>query len=133
MIFAWEDLRALHGRSGSAAREELARRLTAYQDGTGERVVLVFDGRQGTRADESRRIEDIQIIYSAAGGSADGVIERLAGKYASGHRMSVASRDRAVLDCVAAFGAHCLSANALRDLLDSEERRFRETLARGRA
>jgi len=132
MIFAWPDLRALHAHSGAVAREELARRLTAYQDQTGERVVLVFDGRHGPAGEEPARVEDIQILYSRAGGSADGVIERLAGKYAASRRLTVASRDRAVLDCAAGFGAHCLSANALRELLEGAERRFREGFKRRR-
>lgn len=130
MIFAWEDLRALHERNASLAREELVRRLTAYQDGAGERVVLVFDGNHGPDEEAAPRIEDIQIIYSRAGGSADAVIERLAGKYASDFNMTVASRDRAVLDAVAAFGAHGLSAIALRERLADEERRFRALLHR---
>ncbi len=132
MIFAWEDLRALHERNASMAREELSRRLTAYQDATGERVVLVFDGKQGPSEESVPRIEDIQILYSQAGGSADGVIERLAAKYAGDYTLTVASRDRAVLEGAAAFGAHCLSASALRDLLEGEERRFQDALNRRR-
>ena len=45
VIFAWPELRALHSRRTGAARDELVRRLTQYQDSSGVRVVVVFDGR----------------------------------------------------------------------------------------
>ena len=35
VIFSWPELHALHLRNGVVAREELTRRLTAYQDATG--------------------------------------------------------------------------------------------------
>ena len=45
VIFSWPELHDLHARNGLAARVELTRRLTAYQDATGVRVVVVFDGK----------------------------------------------------------------------------------------
>ena len=45
VIFAWPDLRALHDRKTVLARDRLIKVLTEYQDFTGIRVVLVFDGR----------------------------------------------------------------------------------------
>ena len=44
VIFAWPELRLQHGRRTGAARDELVRQLTAYQDASGIRVVAVFDG-----------------------------------------------------------------------------------------
>lgn len=128
MIFAWEDLRTLHEQSSAAAREQLTHRLTTYQDTTGEHVVLVFDGRgDGTHADSDE--DGIQIFYSPEGTTADQVIERLAGKYAQSRKLTIASRDRAVLDTCSAFGADAISANGLLDLLAEAERRLRERLS----
>ena len=45
VIFAWPELRDLHARRSSLARDALVRKLRDYQDWTGVRVVVVFDGR----------------------------------------------------------------------------------------
>ena len=128
MIFAWDDLRALHEQCMGLAREELCQRLQAYQDAIpGERVVVVFDGQHGEEQGK-RRPEEIQVLYSKRGGSADEILERLACKYAGDHDLTVASRDRAVLDMVSSFGANAISANGLADLLEAAERRFRGDL-----
>jgi predicted RNA-binding protein with PIN domain len=124
MIFAWEELRQLHEQRMALAREALCQRLQAYQDVSGERVVVVFDGKQGSSGGE-RQAEEIQVLYSKQHGSADEILERLACKYASDHDLTVASRDRAVLDMVSSFGANAISAKGLADLLETAERRFR--------
>ena len=126
MIFAWDELLQLHETRMSLAREALCQQLQMYQDtNPHERVVLVFDGKYGEGKQE-RRPDEIQIIYSKKGGSADAILEKLACKYAGEHDLTVASRDRAVLDMVSSFGAHAISANGLADLLEVAERRFRE-------
>lgn len=131
MVFAWDDLRELHERSGAAARDQLTRRLTTYQDVTGERVVLVFDGA-GTAPDaEDTDPDDVQIFYSSANSTADQIIERLVGKYADKRRITVASRDRAVLDTCSALGAGAISGSSLLDLLERAEDSMRRGLGRG--
>ena len=45
VIFAWPELRKLQERRSSVAREALIKRLRDYQDWTGMRVVVVFDGK----------------------------------------------------------------------------------------
>ena len=124
MIFAWDELRQLHEQRMSLAREALCQRLQTYQDVTGERVVVVFDGNLGEEKTK-RRPEEIQVLYSKRGGSADEILEKLACKYATDHDLTVASRDRAVLDMVSSFGANAISANGLADLLEGAERKFR--------
>ncbi len=53
-----------------AARDALIKRLTAYQDQSGVRVVLVFDG-QGARVTEESEPGGIQIFYAPAGRTAE--------------------------------------------------------------
>ncbi len=128
MIFACDELRSLHEQRMGLAREVLCQRLQAYQDANpGERVVVVFDGQHGEETGE-RRPEEIQVLYSKKGGSADEILERLACKYGGEHDLTVASRDRAVLDMVSSFGANAISANGLADLLEAADRRFRGEL-----
>src|SRR5436309_313054 len=82
VIFAWPDLRKLHDKQTRLAREVLAKRLRDYQDWSGVRVVIVFDGK-GAAVSEISDKHEVQIFYSRKGQSADAIIERLASKYAA--------------------------------------------------
>jgi uncharacterized protein len=116
VIFAWPELRELHQRRTSLAREALIKKLRDYQDWTGIRTVVVFDGK-GPKISESSEPGEIQIFYSRAGQTADSVIERLASKYASQFRVTVATSDYLEQQTAAAFAADCISAEALQGLL----------------
>jgi uncharacterized protein len=117
VIFAWPELRRLHERRSSLAREELIKRLRDYQDRTGVRVVIVFDGK-GERVSESADPGDVQIFYSRRGQTADAIIERLASKYATRFDLSVATSDFLERQTVNASGGTCISPEALRRLLE---------------
>lgn len=116
VIFAWPELRKIHGQRTSLARDALVRQLRDYQDWTGVRVVVVFDGK-GTTVDAIAEPGEIQIFYSRAGQTADAVIERLASKYAPKFRLLVATSDYLEQETATACGAECISAEGLRDLL----------------
>jgi len=116
VIFAWSDLRKLHERRTSLAREELIKRLRHYQDWTGIHVVVVFDGK-GTDVTNQADPHDIQIFYSHTGQTADSIVERLAGKYAERFRLTIATSDNLERETAAAFGAECISPEILRQLL----------------
>ena len=126
VIFAWPELRALHaGPRRELARTELTKLLTAYQDHSGVRVVIVFDGRgPGRRAAEATEPGGVQIFYSPTGKTADEFIERLVAKYAAVHRLVVVTGDRMVQQTAITFGAEsCLSVEELR-----ADPRFESTL-----
>ena len=127
IIFAWDNLRKLHEQSNTAARDEFVRRMTAYQDITGERVVIVFDGNR-KQTESVTEPNGIQVFYSKDGITADQIIERLAGKYADQRKITVASRDRAVLDTCSSLGAVAISANSLQELLEQAEIKLRSRL-----
>ncbi len=116
IIFGWPDLRRLHDRRTSLARDELIKRLRDYQDWTGTRVVVVFDGK-GPEATAEAHPHEVQIFYSREGQTADSIVERLAGKYASRYRLTVATADILEQQTAAAFGADCISPETLRELL----------------
>jgi predicted RNA-binding protein with PIN domain len=122
IIFAWPKLRRLHARRGSLGREALIKELRHYQDWTGVHVVVVFDGR-GERVTEQSDPHDVQIFYARRDQSADSIIERLAGKYASQFDVTVATSDSLEMETVNACGASCLSPEGLRKLLDAIEKR----------
>jgi predicted RNA-binding protein with PIN domain len=118
VIFAWPELRELHERRTSLARDALVRKLRDYQDWTGVRVIVVFDGT-GTAVDVSSQPEEVQIFYSRAGQTADSIVERLASKYGSQFSLLVATSDYLEQETVAACGAEYISAEGLRGLLDA--------------
>lgn len=121
VIFSWPELHDLHRRNGLAAREELIRRLTAYQDASGVRVVVVFDGK-GVRSNSDTAPGGIQVFYSGGGKTADCIIERLAAKYGSEHEITAATNDHLVQQTVITFGGLAISVEALRALIDEGDR-----------
>jgi predicted RNA-binding protein with PIN domain len=116
VIFGWPELRRLQARRGSLAREALIKRLRDYQDWTGVRVVVVFDGK-GRKIEATSAPADIQVFYSRTGQTADAIIERLASKYARRFELMVATSDSMEGETVEACGAEWISPEALRSLL----------------
>ena len=121
VIFSWPELHELHQRNSLAAREELIRRLTAYQDASGVRVVVVFDGK-GVRSNSDTAPGGIQVFYSGGGKTADCIIERLAAKYGGEHEITAATNDNLVQQTVITFGGLAISVEALRALVDEGDR-----------
>lgn len=122
VIFAWPELRALHRRRSSLARDALVKILREYQDWTGVRVAVVFDGK-GTAVNVNSEPGEIQIFYSREGQTADSIIERLASKYASRFKLLVATSDVLEQETASACGAECISTEALRWLLEEVSKR----------
>jgi len=121
IIFAWPELRKLHARRSSLAREALIKQLRDFQDWTGMRVVVVFDGK-GRRVEGTSEPGDVQVFYSRSGQSADAIIERLASKYAKRFELMVATSDSMEGETVEACGAEWISPEALRAILSSARR-----------
>jgi uncharacterized protein len=121
VIFAWPELCKLHARRSSLAREALIKQLRDYQDWTGVRVVVVFDGK-GKKVEAACDPADVQIFYSRSGQSADAIIERLASKYAKRYELVVATSDSMEAETVRACGAESISPEALRGLIANARR-----------
>jgi uncharacterized protein len=121
VIFAWPELRKLHGRRSSMAREALLKQLRDYQDWSGVHVVAVFDGK-GKKVDAISEPAEVQVFYSRSGQSADAIIERLASKYAKQYDLVVATSDSMVAETVNACGANWTSPEGLRMLLADARR-----------
>ena len=117
VIFDWPELRKLHQRRTSLGREALIKRLRDYQDWTGVRVVVVFDGK-GSHVSGHADPHDVQVFYSRRGQTADAVVERLASKYAARYEVTVATSDLLERQTVTGFGAASISPNLLRELLE---------------
>jgi len=127
VIFAWPELRKLHERRSSLAREAPTRQLRDYQDWTGVRVVIVFDGK-GTQIGATSSSGDVQIFYSRSGQTADTIIERLASKYAGKVDLTVATSDFMERQTVHASGGKCISPEALREAVEEMRSTIRRKL-----
>ena len=121
VIFAWPELHALHRQRNALARGELVKRLTSYQDATGQKVVAVFDGK-GTKSSEASEAGGIQIFYSSAQHTADSIIERLVAKYAAEHEMMVVTNDALEQQTVVTFGGIAISVDTFRRWMEEAER-----------
>ena len=117
VIFATPELLALHRRNMAVAREQLIQRLTAYQDATGVRVVVVFDGK-GARTSQENIPGGVQVFFSGSKGTADQIVERLVAKYGQEHDMTVATNDHLEQQTAITFGGFAISVDALMKLLD---------------
>ncbi len=124
VIYAWDDLKKLHQSRPAQARQELCRLLTAYQDMSQTRVVVVFDGG-GARAEAEEAPSGVQVFYAPAKGSADAIIERLAVRYAGQYAITAASDDLAVQHAVAAAEGCWISTTALRSQVENAIGEFR--------
>jgi len=131
IIHAWPDLLAMHRRRKGSAHSGLISRLESYRDFTGDRVVIVFDGKGATTREE-RREDGLQIFYTSESHTADDIIERLAIRYADTYDIIVATDDRAEQDIVVGAGGSVLSSIALRDILEAAGRSMRDWIARHR-
>lgn len=122
VIHAWDDLRKLHLQAARRylAREELLKRMRMLQDMSGERVVVVFDGA-GAKITEERLQDDVQVFYADAGHTADGIIERLAAKYAAQFAIRVCTADRMIWEGARASGAEWISPDTLRHEVERAE------------
>lgn len=120
MIFAWPEMRLRHDRRNIAAREALIKLLTGYQDFTGTHVAVVFDG-QGGKVSEETEPGGIQVFYSGSGQTADDVIERLVARYGRENEITVATDDLLEQQTAITFGAQCVSASGLKELIEDAE------------
>ncbi len=105
LLHSWPELAAGRARHSAAAREELIRRLTLYQDACGMPVTVVFDGAgapSGTPAAASRR--EMEVLYSRRGKTADQVIERAVHRFAAFGEVLVVTDDNAERDTVLSLG-----------------------------
>ncbi|MGI9114896.1 MAG: NYN domain-containing protein [Chthoniobacterales bacterium] len=116
-IFGWPELQRFHARRTELGRDALVKKLRHYQDYTGTRVVIVFDGAGASTMEESEP-GGVQIFYSRSGQTADSVIERLASNYARKFQLTVATSDLLEQETVSACGAECISIELLRALID---------------
>lgn len=112
VIYSWTSLKKVAAKNLEKAREQLIKRLSLYQDYTGTRVKVVFDGKDLGKP-SSQIVMGLEVIFSSRKQTADSVIERLV--YASQERenIRVATSDYQETMTVFGLGAQVISSQDL--------------------
>jgi predicted RNA-binding protein with PIN domain len=144
LLHSWPELAPRHPRHSAAAREELARILTLYRDVAGIPITIFFDGAGspgGTRHAPSDN--DVEVLFSKRGKTADQMIERAAHLYAPYGEVLVVTNDVAERETVLSLGglaSNCANflqtvEDALSEIADDlkhHNRKERHRFQRGR-
>lgn len=118
LLHSWPELAEGAPRHSEAAREELIRVLTQYQDATGTPITVIFDGSRPRNGGKAEKIHaSIEVLYSTAGQTADDLIERAAYRLRNYGDILVVTNDHAEQDTVVGFGAMASSCeNFIQDI-----------------
>jgi predicted RNA-binding protein with PIN domain len=113
LLHNWPELAPGKARFSAAAREELVRVLTLYQDAVGTPLTIVFDGANSDpRQSAVESTPQLEILYSKTGQTADDIIERVTHRLRPYGEVLAVTDDFAERDTVIALGgmaSSCLS------------------------
>ena len=110
LLHNWAGLARGRARYSAAARDELIRRLTLYQDAVGTPVTIFFDGasvRSGRPPAAST--SEVEVLYSRTGQTADQMIERAAYRFGPFGEVLAVTDDHAERDMVISLGGSASS------------------------
>lgn len=105
-------------RDRNLARDSLLRMFEPLV-ADGNRVTVVFDGREGRGSlQKHRSIESFDVVYSSSSEGADGVIERMIMAAKKPERICVVTNDNLIRNCAYAHGASAMRVEQLEKRLD---------------
>jgi uncharacterized protein len=110
LLHNWPELARGRARHSAAARDELIRRLTLYQDATGTPLTIFFDGG-GAPAGTPRvhSTPEVEVLYSRGGQTADDMIERAAYRFGAYGEVLAVTDDLAERETVLSMGGFASS------------------------
>ncbi len=110
LLHNWPELAPGAPRHSERARDDLIFVLTKYVDATGDPITIFFDGAgapAGAPKNESR--QDVEVLFSRAGRTADQMIERAAHRFQEHGEVLVVTNDLAERETVSGFGGMTVS------------------------
>ena len=119
LLHDWPELARGKPRHSAAARDELVRMLTRYQDATGTPITVFFDGSGPARRSPGESTAGIEILYSRAGQTADQMIERAAHRFQPYGEVLAVTDDNAERDTVIAMGGMASSCGNFIQTIES--------------
>jgi predicted RNA-binding protein with PIN domain len=110
LLHNWPALAPGRARHSAAARDELVRILTLYQDATGTPVTVIFDGDGGrTGRPAPTDASTIEVLYSRKGQTADQMIERAVHRFQPYGEILAVTDDQAERETVINHGGSAAS------------------------
>jgi predicted RNA-binding protein with PIN domain len=126
IIFAWEELSALAKEDLDAARRQLCDSLSSYAGYKKCTLVLVFDGYKQKGSPGSKSVwNNIRIVYTKEGETADAYIEALAAEIGSNYAVRVATSDALVQLSTLRSGILRVSARELKEEIKAAEQEMK--------
>lgn len=114
MIYAWEELKSLAQEDLYLAREKLITALYNWQAYYGHPITVVFDGyRVANNTGTTLKKQDLTIVYTKTGETADTWIERFSYQNQNRYRITYVSSDALIQNAVLSRNGLRMSANAL--------------------
>ena len=105
LLHNWPGLAPGRARYSAAARDELIRRLTLYQDAIGTPVTIFFDGASVPNGKPPPSpTSTVEVLYSRKGQTADQMIERAVHRFGPYGEVLAVTDDHAERDTVSSFG-----------------------------
>jgi predicted RNA-binding protein with PIN domain len=130
LLHEWREL-PTGARHSERARDALADLLQQYQDAKGTPVTVFFDGRGGRGKPPAKTPADaVEVLYSAAGQTADDLIERAAHRFQDYGEVLVVTDDFAERDTVSAFNASVASCANFTRMIDEALAELQDSLKR---
>ena len=114
MIYAWEELKSLAQEDLYLAREKLITALYNWQAYYGHPITVVFDGyRVAINTGTTLKKQDLMIVYTKTGETADTWIERFSYQNQNRFRITYVTSDALIQNAVLSRNGLRMSANAL--------------------
>ena len=114
MIYAWEELKSLAQEDLYLAREKLITALYNWQAYYGHPITVVFDGyRVANKTGTTLKKQDLTIVYTKTGETADTWIERFSYQNQNRFRITYVTSDALIQNAVLSRNGLRMSANAL--------------------
>ena len=105
LLHNWPELAPGKPRHSAAAREELVRLLTCYQDAAGTPITIFFDGSGAPpNVPKNESTAHVEVLFSKAGQTADQMIEWAAYRFQPYGEILAVTDDFAERDTVSALG-----------------------------
>lgn len=123
IIFSWLEFERLRKAGMDHARAKLVDMLVNYAALSGEKIMVVFDAHLVKNQVESTESvgENLNIIYTQEGETADAVIERLVGELSGEERVHVVTSDWAEQSMIFGMGAYRMTPKELHIRLKRKE------------
>src|SRR5512138_275173 len=109
LLHSWPEIARGQPRHSAAAREELIRLLTGYQDASGIPVTIFFDGASPKSGMPGAPVYAVEVLYSSSGQTADQMIERAAYRFTAYGDVVAVTDDQAERETVLSLGGFAYS------------------------